>query len=275
MIGKSSRVLVPCLIMILCSSVIAVAETDKKGSADHPLFTRMPNMYIQNYKEAEFDQAKFPVKGSKPEAVEGRLYKIAYKTNKGAEKPSPLEIVRNHTGAIAQIGGKVLFDDGRDATMTLVKDGKEIWAKVDSTTGQYTLTIVEKKAMTQAITSSAIFDALERDGFMVIDIHFDFGKSTIQPESQQLIGQIVDMMKRNASLKVSVEGHTDNVGDPKSNKSLSSARAKAVLDAVAKGGVNAGRMNAMGWGEEKPVADNKTEEGRAKNRRVELVKIKG
>ncbi|MBF0291890.1 MAG: OmpA family protein [Nitrospinae bacterium] len=274
MIVKSSKVLALGLSMILCSSVIAIAESDKKGSADHPLFTRMPNMYIQNYKEADFEQAKFPVKGSKPEAVEGRLYKIAYKTNKGAEKPGPLEIVRNHTAAIAQIGGKVLFDDGRDATMTLVKDGKEIWAKVDSTTGQYTLTIVEKKAMTQAVTSNAIFDALEKDGFMVIDVHFDFGKATIRPESQPLIDQIVEMMKRSASLKVSVEGHTDNVGDPKSNKSLSTARAKAVLEAVVKSGVGADRMSAIGWGEEKPVADNKTEEGRAKNRRVALVKIK-
>jgi OOP family OmpA-OmpF porin len=73
-------------------------------------------------------------------------------------------------------------------------------------------------------------------------------------------------------LRLSIEGHTDNVGTPQNNKVLSENRAKAVMNAVASSGVDASRLTSVGWGQERPVADNRTEEGRAKNRRVEIVK---
>jgi outer membrane protein OmpA-like peptidoglycan-associated protein len=79
-------------------------------------------------------------------------------------------------------------------------------------------------------------------------------------------------MKSHPDLKLSIEGHTDNVGTPASNKTLSEQRAKAVLDAVVKLDVAANRMTALGWGQDKPIADNRSEDGRAKNRRVEIVK---
>jgi len=71
---------------------------------------------------------------------------------------------------------------------------------------------------------------------------------------------------------VSIEGHTDNVGQAAANKTLSEQRAKSVMAAVVKGGVAASRVSAVGWGQERPIADNRSEEGRAKNRRVEIVK---
>lgn len=80
------------------------------------------------------------------------------------------------------------------------------------------------------------------------------------------------MMKSNPELKLSVEGHTDNVGTPASNKTLSEARAKSVVSALVGQGIAADRLSPVGYGKDKPVADNGTEEGRAKNRRVELVK---
>jgi outer membrane protein OmpA-like peptidoglycan-associated protein len=69
-----------------------------------------------------------------------------------------------------------------------------------------------------------------------------------------------------------VEGHTDNVGNPKSNKTLSDERAKSVVAAIVSQGIDTKRLSAAGYGQDKPIADNKTEEGKAKNRRVELVK---
>lgn len=98
------------------------------------------------------------------------------------------------------------------------------------------------------------------------------GKSTIRDESRPLIDQIVKLLTDNTNLKLSIEGHTDNVGDAKSNKTLSDQRAKNVLDALTKAGVDGKRLSAIGYGQDKPVADNRNEEGRAKNRRVELVK---
>ncbi len=73
-------------------------------------------------------------------------------------------------------------------------------------------------------------------------------------------------------LRVSIEGHTDNVGDPAANKKLSSDRANAVMNALIAKGIDKSRLSSVGWGQEKPVADNGTDEGRAKNRRVEIVK---
>jgi len=86
------------------------------------------------------------------------------------------------------------------------------------------------------------------------------------------VDQIYDLMNNNSSLKVSVEGHTDNVGDAESNKKLSNDRAKAIVDALIAKGIEKTRLSSIGWGQEKPLADNRTEEGRAKNRRVEIVK---
>jgi outer membrane protein OmpA-like peptidoglycan-associated protein len=117
-----------------------------------------------------------------------------------------------------------------------------------------------------------MFEALNRDGHIALYINFDTGKSIIKPESKPIINQIIEMLKSNPDLKIHVEGHTDNVGNPKSNKTLSDERAKAVVREIAAQGIDAQRLNPVGYGQEKPVADNTTEEGRAKNRRVELVK---
>ncbi len=126
--------------------------------------------------------------------------------------------------------------------------------------------------MAQDVTASAMLDALNKDGRVALYINFDTGKATIRPDSKPIIDQIVQMMKANGSLELSVEGHTDNVGDAKSNQVLSENRAKAVAAAIVAQGVEAKRLSTAGYGQDKPVADNSSEEGRAKNRRVELVK---
>jgi len=126
--------------------------------------------------------------------------------------------------------------------------------------------------MKQDVKASDMFDTLNREGHIALYINFDTGKSTIKPESKPIINQIVEMLKSNPELHISVEGHTDNVGNPKSNKTLSDDRAKAVVTEIVAQGIDAKRLSAVGYGQDKPIADNKTEEGKAKNRRVELVK---
>jgi outer membrane protein OmpA-like peptidoglycan-associated protein len=107
---------------------------------------------------------------------------------------------------------------------------------------------------------------------MALYINFDTGKSNIKPESMGIIDQIAALLQAHPDLRLSIEGHTDNVGTPQSNKTLSQQRANSVMSAVAQKGIAANRMTAVGWGQEKPIADNRSEDGKAKNRRVEIVK---
>jgi outer membrane protein OmpA-like peptidoglycan-associated protein len=154
-----------------------------------------------------------------------------------------------------------------------VKDGNELWVEAVTLGGDdFYLTIVLKELMKQDVTASNMFEALNRDGHIALYINFDTGKSIIRDESKPIIEQIVQMLKTNPELKISVEGHTDNVGTPASNKTLSEARAKSVVSAIVAQGISAERLSPAGYGQDKPIGDNNTEEGRAKNRRVELVK---
>jgi outer membrane protein OmpA-like peptidoglycan-associated protein len=158
--------------------------------------------------------------------------------------------------------------------MKLVKNGKEIFLAIETHNGAtlYVLTVVEVGAMTQEVSANDMLDALNKDGFMALYINFDTGKATIKPESLQIIEQVGELLQNNPDLKLNVEGHTDNVGTAPGNKILSEQRAKAVVSAVVSKGIEISRLTAVGWGQEKPIADNRTEEGRAKNRRVEIVK---
>jgi outer membrane protein OmpA-like peptidoglycan-associated protein len=102
------------------------------------------------------------------------------------------------------------------------------------------------------------------------DVLFDFDKSTIKPEATQILDRLVVFMNENKSTRSAFSGHTDNVGTEVYNMGLSDRRWMSVRDYVVKKGVEGGRVSGQGFGESKPIADNKTAEGRAKNRRVEI-----
>ena len=127
--------------------------------------------------------------------------------------------------------------------------------------------------MKQDIAAGEMLESLNKNGSVALYINFETGMADIKPASQNIVAQIAEMLKANPGLKVSIEGHTDNTGTAAGNKTLSDARAKAVMKAVVSGGIEAGRLSAKGWGQEKPVADNNTEDGKARNRRVEIVKM--
>jgi OOP family OmpA-OmpF porin len=113
--------------------------------------------------------------------------------------------------------------------------------------------------------------ALDKTGRVALYVNFDFAKAALQPDAAPVIAQVVKLLQDNPALKLSIEGHTDNVGGDEYNKKLSSARAAAVA-AVAGQGIAKDRLTSRGFGAENPIADNGSGDGRAKNRRVELVK---
>jgi outer membrane protein OmpA-like peptidoglycan-associated protein len=268
------------LILIVFAGFVFCAhaqENDVKGSADHPLLTRMQGMYISVYKMSEFDQFAFKTGPKATEAVEGKRFEIRYVARTGNVPPTPVAIIRNHQQAIAKIGGTTVYEDQRYTTLKVAKDGKEIWVQVDTAWGKgYFLTIVEKQAMAQEVVASAeLFrTGLNATGHVEVPgIYFDTGKSVLKPKSDAAVAEIAKLLQADPALKVYVVGHTDSVAALDLNMKLSQARADAVVQAlVTTHGIAAARLVGRGVGPLCPVASNATEEGRAKNRRVELVK---
>ncbi|MBL0313234.1 MAG: OmpA family protein [Holophagaceae bacterium] len=254
-------------------------QADKPGSKDHPLVTRMQNMHIVTYRTNPFDKFSFKVgKGKDAIAVvEGRIFEIKYKINDKIEAPSPLAILRNHQAALRSMGGSVVYEDNRYTTLKASKGGMETWVQVDTAWGQgYMLTIVEKGAMAQEVVAdaAAMGNDLKATGHIALyGIYFDTNKSEVKPESKPALDEIAKLLKQDPGLRLKVVGHTDGTGSLDANMKLSQARGEAVVQAlVAQHGVPAARLKGYGVGPLAPVATNDTEEGRAKNRRVELVK---
>ena len=139
------------------------------------------------------------------------------------------------------------------------------------------VTAIEPKSRANrmvTVTSDDMAKALAAEGRIALyGIYFDTNKSAVKPESRPTLEQIAKLLKDSPTLKLQVVGHTDNVGGADANLGLSKRRADAVVAALVEDfGVEATRLDASGAGMGKPVADNATEDGRAKNRRVELVK---
>jgi OmpA-OmpF porin, OOP family len=267
------------------SSSVKSQNEDAEGCKDHPMFNRMPGFHINFCETKDFDAFSFPIENStaencKKQIVEGTFYSIGYTKDEGVKEESALQIFRNFENALKQINAKIVakvVEPGNSysfITGIVKKNDMETWLKVEATGTDYQLFIVEKQVMEQVIQANEMLQSLNKEGFISLNILFETGKSTIKPESIPIVEQIYEMLKNNPGLKVSLEGHTDDTGTPVSNKTLSEARAKAVMDVIITKGINKERLAAKGWGQEKPVADNRTEEGKAKNRRVEIVKQK-
>jgi outer membrane protein OmpA-like peptidoglycan-associated protein len=255
---------------------------------------------MPNYnKEVAFDRYEF-FDGVKLIPVEGRLTTIQAE-GRGA---SAFEVLKTYESLITGLGGvkvyegdlrlivnhklefsderhrDAVFDEDRIGVYTLRMPERELWVEafVSSFRNKegYFLTVVEKKALevrAAMIAAAEMKSELEAKGHVALYINFDFDKADIKPESRPIIDEIVKLLKNNSDLSLTIEGHTDNVGAPDYNVRLSDARAKSVVAALTAEGVVARRLRAVGHGQDKPIADNDTDAGRAKNRRVELVKI--
>ena len=248
----------------------------------------MPGFFISELETRDFDSYTFTVaagKETKEVTVEGRKWSFRFNPNEGlATPPSALQIMRNYQNAVRTAGGQILYElndgDHRATTLRFRKGNNEVWLSLeaysDSANKYYFLRIIEKEAMKQDVTADAA--AMSRDinttgRVALYGIYFDTGKSEIKPESAAAIDEIAKMLKETPALKLYVVGHTDNVGAYAANITLSKSRADAVVAALTtRHGIAAARLVAHGAGPVSPVESNDSEDGRAKNRRVELVK---
>lgn len=266
------------LVLSLGLASASFAAGDKPGCKDHPLFpTRLPSYEFIDCKTVEFDGYDFYEPKGKRHHEEGKFTYLAYRVEKGQPEQSGLAVVRNYENALTKIGGTVVNSDStRWMNGKVVVEGKEIWVQVEKGNGGIWLRLIEKQAMEQHIVADAASfgDDLKSSGHVAVyGILFDTGKSVLKPESTPALEEVAKLLKADAALKVWVVGHTDAVGKVDENMKLAQARAEAVVAALSTThGISAARLKGYGVGPLTPVASNDTDEGRAKNRRVELVK---
>jgi len=251
--------------------------SDVKGSSDHPLITRMPDFYIGGYEKNEFDYENFKTEDGTVK-VEGRKYVIDYRIQSGATPPGKTQILNNYLNALTGIGADTMLKGSYYYVFRIRKDGMETWVKVDPGNydgNRYELTIVEKAIMKQDVVADAdaMAKGINQSGHMAVyGIYFDSAKAVVKKESDAAIEQIAKLMRDNPTLELYVVGHTDSDGKLEYNMDLSQRRAKAVVDILKNQyNISGKRLIAKGLGPLAPVASNRSPEGKAKNRRVELV----
>ena len=268
------------LCVLLASSLgLAQGETDVEGSQDHPLFTRMPGYYISDYGVKDFDTYASPYLSGQDANWEGKVTTVSYTIKTGARQASMVQIARNYENAVKKIGGKILANESRVIEAKIQKDGGVTYVHVEAYNDgrNYGVTVVETQPMKQDVIAdaAALGASIAATGKAAIyGIYFDTGKSLVKPESNPSLEEITKLLKQQPALTLYVVGHTDNVGALDYNLKLSADRADAVVKALIGRGIPAARLKAAGVGPYCPVASNRTEEGKAKNRRVELVEQK-
>ncbi len=260
----------------------AFAQEDEAGCKDHPMFTRMPNYLITHCDDQEFSVHEFPMATGDPKKIEGHLWIMDFGLKEGVKANGPLQIGRNYWNVMAAKGGKRIVEniDSGGGSMVATMPGPKgttIWLELSiANSGEmFTLYVLQEEGMRQdvVLTASDMAEALAKSGTVTLNnILFDTGKATIKPESETPLNTVIELLKGDASLKLEIQGHTDNVGAKAANLTLSKDRADAVKAYLVKNGADATRLTTAGLGDTQPAADNTTDEGRATNRRVVLVK---
>jgi OmpA-OmpF porin, OOP family len=261
----------------ICTFAFAQApRPDAKGCKDPVVLSRMSGCSILRCETKEYNIFKMPVgKPNKFEDVEGAFEKLDYAC---AASVSGLQTFRNAENALKAKNYQVVYTDNYfNVRFTLTARQGPQWVMVYSDGPEYTVTAVKQKQMEQqmqAATADGWGEQINQTGrASIYGINFDTGKATIRPDSESVLNEVLTLFQKQPEWAFVVAGHTDNVGSDAINTPLSRQRAEAVVAWLASKGVDRSRLIAAGFGSKKPVADNSTEEGRAKNRRVDLVKL--
>jgi OmpA-OmpF porin, OOP family len=169
-----------------------------------------------------------------------------------------------------------VFDNDPVRFYAFKQKEKKLMIQVSSNSAVSYMKFVELKEFKQSIqkySSEGMKKEIDATGKAIVNINFDTDKATLKADGQEVVNQIVALLKGAPALKLSIEGHTDNTGSAKRNKVLSAERSNAVMLALVNTGIGKDNLKAAGFGADKPLVANDSEENKAKNRRVELVKF--
>lgn len=302
-----TRMIAVAGLLILVGSLAMAQKSDVEGSTDHPLISRYPGSVITEYSAREFDEYTLPLgkmeqdHWARSQHLEGKLTHLHYEI---PEQRSTLEVGRNYTQALEHAGFQTLFScsggdqcgggsvgsvgwcggcSPRQLVAKLPRPAGDVYVSLHmeqdnpNTAAWVQLDVVEVKPMESGlvvVNAESLAGDITRTGHAsVYGIYFDTGKADVKPESDATLKEIARLLQQDPALKLHVVGHTDSVGQFASNLDLSHRRADAVVKVlISKYTVAPARLDAQGVGPLAPVASNDSEEGRTRNRRVELVK---
>lgn len=241
------------------------------------LIPHVKNFAIEKLDYKKYDEKKFHYDNKKHQK-NGEYWHVKFK-NISKDKNSYRYIIsHNYKDKIVKMGAKILKDKDNDFLFKYEDEESLYFGKFNTYDNTFSMEIVKEEKFVQSLVPSPdkIKVQLDKEGKIILEgIYFDFDKASLKKESQKAILSTVSLMEKYTDLLISIQGHTDTKGDDTYNLKLSIARAKAVKDAIVSRGIDEKRVKSKGFGESKPLASNDTEEGRAKNRRVELHKLSG
>lgn len=273
-------------ILLLLSLLFNAALLNSQDDIEHSMVKKMPGFKLKKSlsKKSNFSIFQFRIIENKKIITlekKERYWKLVYHNldNKGKfnTKISKIDIMNNYRAAAKEMGGKVLYAKRGKITFALpLNNGGTLWAYVTALDGNYDLIIIEEEGFKKQLVFSAYQMKRTLDSLGTISIYginFDTAKDRLKQGSEKVLIEIVKLMKNYPELRIEIQGHTDNVGLANYNLDLSNKRADTVKDYLLLFGVEKKRMIAKGYGLSKPIVSNDTEEGRVKNRRVELLKL--
>lgn len=297
------------LVVLALMMSLVVGQPDVAGSKDHPLLSRFPGSVIIRFDQTDFDELLVPLgpatdidQFETSQRVQGQLTRLTYEMD---TDHSTLEVVQSYRQALSQAGfeilyscsleecGNHLFFQKMERPFIIDHDHRYLAARSNLAPGSVWVAVRVYRTARHDPPVRAMVNIAEiaglKEGLITVDaetmaqnleqtghvalygVHFDTDRTQIRPESEPTLQEMVKLLKQNPGLRVFIVGHTDSVGTVDYNLDLSQRRADAVVAELVSRGIQPERLAAQGVGSFAPLATNRIEEGRAQNRRVELV----